>query len=327
MTGAGTVQTGSASDFETLYAGYRWDGESPQLYYVRNRFLLPVIGIWNRRDPLGYTDSTTQYGYCDSNPVGVRDPSGLFSAPKAGQTPMIGAGAERRPTPTCIFLLGKVNFVRNPKDPEQETDYERWLNDAKRYQNEVNSAAKIFHSVTAANIAATIRQGKCCSIITIGHKGGPKVPGQTGADGKPIFPDPVVESEIGAAFAGNGCSSCEIDVMGCQYRGVNREPERQPIFTNHYPECLDPDVLNSTCSNAANVEQKTWQEASVRTGCNIKSSVHILSVNIIHTCVPSGVYPNLNKGESGPVLTYPEREEFCNGVHTRTLPARFPKRK
>ena len=56
MNGSGTVQIASAIGFETLYAGYRWDGTTPQMYYVRNRFLLPMIGTWNRRDPLGYVD-------------------------------------------------------------------------------------------------------------------------------------------------------------------------------------------------------------------------------------------------------------------------------
>ena len=32
MTGAGVVQSASAIGFETLYAGYRWDGASPQMY-------------------------------------------------------------------------------------------------------------------------------------------------------------------------------------------------------------------------------------------------------------------------------------------------------
>ncbi|MCB1089847.1 MAG: hypothetical protein KDM63_22595, partial [Verrucomicrobiae bacterium] len=32
MNGSGTVQSSSASGFETLYAGYRWDGNSPQRY-------------------------------------------------------------------------------------------------------------------------------------------------------------------------------------------------------------------------------------------------------------------------------------------------------
>ena len=52
MTGAGTVQTSSPVGFETLYAGYRWDNPTPQMYYVRNRFLLPQVGTWNKRDPL-----------------------------------------------------------------------------------------------------------------------------------------------------------------------------------------------------------------------------------------------------------------------------------
>ena len=77
MTGAGTVQTGSASDFETLYAGYRWDGESPRMYYVRNRFLLPVIGNWNRRDPLGYLDGSNLYQYCNGVVCVFVDPAGL----------------------------------------------------------------------------------------------------------------------------------------------------------------------------------------------------------------------------------------------------------
>jgi len=54
MTGAGTAQASSPIGFETLYAGYRWDNAAPQMYYVRNRFLLPTVGTWNRRDPLGY---------------------------------------------------------------------------------------------------------------------------------------------------------------------------------------------------------------------------------------------------------------------------------
>jgi RHS repeat-associated protein len=81
MTGAGTVQTGSASDFETLYAGYRWDGDSPQMYCVRNRFLLPMIGTWNRRDPLGYVDGITLLSYASAAPIDTLDPSGLYDRP------------------------------------------------------------------------------------------------------------------------------------------------------------------------------------------------------------------------------------------------------
>jgi len=53
MTGAGVVQSASTIGFAPLYAGYRWDNPAPQMYYVRNRFLLPQVGTWNRRDPAG----------------------------------------------------------------------------------------------------------------------------------------------------------------------------------------------------------------------------------------------------------------------------------
>lgn len=76
--GSGTVQSRSDVGFETLYAGYRFDGTSPQMYYVRNRFLLPMIGTWNRRDPLGYVDGMANYTYVVSNPIASADPLGLY---------------------------------------------------------------------------------------------------------------------------------------------------------------------------------------------------------------------------------------------------------
>lgn len=76
MTGAGAVQSASTVGFETLYAGYRYDGTMPQMYYVRNRFLLPMIGTWNKRDPLGYVDGTNLYQYLKNLPLHETDPSG-----------------------------------------------------------------------------------------------------------------------------------------------------------------------------------------------------------------------------------------------------------
>jgi len=46
MTGVIAVQGNSFIGFETLYAGYRWDNANPKMYYVRNRFILPMIGTW-----------------------------------------------------------------------------------------------------------------------------------------------------------------------------------------------------------------------------------------------------------------------------------------
>jgi RHS repeat-associated protein len=90
MTGAGVVQTSSAVGFETLYAGYRYDGATPQMYYVRNRFLLSMIGTWNRRDPLGYVDGMSLYQYCYSNVIVWNDPSGLqnITAPPMRHSPV-----------------------------------------------------------------------------------------------------------------------------------------------------------------------------------------------------------------------------------------------
>jgi RHS repeat-associated protein len=76
MTGAGVVQSASAIGFETLYAGYRWDNTAPQMYYVRNRFLLPQVGTWNKRDPLGYVDGMGLACYVESEPIGKVDPDG-----------------------------------------------------------------------------------------------------------------------------------------------------------------------------------------------------------------------------------------------------------
>jgi RHS repeat-associated protein len=82
MTGAGVVQSASAIGFETLYAGYRWDNPAPQMYYVRNRFLLPQVGTWNKRDPLGYVASWPNLlSYASTSPMDSVDPSGLLDRP------------------------------------------------------------------------------------------------------------------------------------------------------------------------------------------------------------------------------------------------------
>jgi|GEM_PF-1481465 len=91
MNGSGTVQSASAIGFETLYAGYRFDGTSPQMYYVRNRFLLPMIGTWNRRDDMNlFMDSWDIVSYIDNNPITKIDPYGRNPALAI---PIVGAAA------------------------------------------------------------------------------------------------------------------------------------------------------------------------------------------------------------------------------------------
>jgi len=61
---------------EVLYAGYRLDAESG-MFQVRNRNYHPTLGRWIERDPEGYVDGMSLYQYCQSNPVGMTDPTGL----------------------------------------------------------------------------------------------------------------------------------------------------------------------------------------------------------------------------------------------------------
>jgi RHS repeat-associated protein len=67
----------SLYDWETRYAGYRWDSESGQ-YQGRRRYLTPLLGSWPTRDPLDFDRSdVNQYRYGLNQPITVTDPSGL----------------------------------------------------------------------------------------------------------------------------------------------------------------------------------------------------------------------------------------------------------
>lgn len=58
------------------YCGYVFNQESG-LYTVRFRHYDPVWGRWISRDPAGYMDSMSLYGYVGSNPINWLDPFGL----------------------------------------------------------------------------------------------------------------------------------------------------------------------------------------------------------------------------------------------------------
>jgi len=59
------------------YAGYAWD-PSIKAYHVRHRVLLPEIGRWSRRDPIGYVDGMSLYEYAIGSPVTFVDETGLI---------------------------------------------------------------------------------------------------------------------------------------------------------------------------------------------------------------------------------------------------------
>jgi RHS repeat-associated protein len=68
-------QLTSLYDWETRYAGYRWDDDSG-LHIARNRFLHGPLGCWIQRDPLGYLEGMNLYCYANSSPLSFTDPKG-----------------------------------------------------------------------------------------------------------------------------------------------------------------------------------------------------------------------------------------------------------
>ncbi len=70
-------QSNSASKWETLYAGYRWESSSG-LFNVRNRVFHSTAGAWVQRDPLGVTAGVNLYSYCGLSPLNRIDANGLI---------------------------------------------------------------------------------------------------------------------------------------------------------------------------------------------------------------------------------------------------------
>jgi RHS repeat-associated protein len=72
------------------YAGYEIDpvltgsNGRESIYHVRHRVLLAELGRWNRRDPLGYVDGMSLYGYVDGKPIRGQDPHGTAAVPETG---------------------------------------------------------------------------------------------------------------------------------------------------------------------------------------------------------------------------------------------------
>jgi RHS repeat-associated protein len=68
------VRSASSFDWETLFAGYRWDAHYSE-YHTRYRGLAQATGRWLSRDPVA--TEANLYSYCGNSPVVYVDPSGL----------------------------------------------------------------------------------------------------------------------------------------------------------------------------------------------------------------------------------------------------------
>ncbi len=68
--------SGALSGLLVGYAGYMRDGFDDNLYHVRHRVYDTELGRWTRRDPLGYVDGMSVYGYVASRVIIAIDPWG-----------------------------------------------------------------------------------------------------------------------------------------------------------------------------------------------------------------------------------------------------------
>lgn len=72
--------TGSTEN-RLAWKGLLWEGDSTQLYYMRNRWYDPDLGRFLTEDPVGLAGGLNIYLFARNDPVNGRDPLGLFPCP------------------------------------------------------------------------------------------------------------------------------------------------------------------------------------------------------------------------------------------------------
>jgi RHS repeat-associated protein len=85
--------TGTLADTNRLrWKGLVWEGDSTQLYYVRNRWYDPETGRFMSEDPIGLAGGINLYVWAANDPINGRDPSGLcprhWDNPDGTETPL-----------------------------------------------------------------------------------------------------------------------------------------------------------------------------------------------------------------------------------------------
>ena len=102
---SGAEQTSSSVANPYLFQGRRWDADS-NLYYFRNRDLLPPLGRFLQRDPIGYNDGMNLYEWLKSNPLYYADPTGHSVA-----VPVVVGGAAGAGVAVGTIVTGTVVVV------------------------------------------------------------------------------------------------------------------------------------------------------------------------------------------------------------------------
>jgi RHS repeat-associated protein len=99
LTPGFSARVASLWDWDTRFAGYKWDKESG-FFQVRNRTYHAVLGCWTTRDPMGTPSVLNLYEYVNSKPVTHVDPQGLVPcAPWP-------AGCTAPPAVNCSHYIG-----------------------------------------------------------------------------------------------------------------------------------------------------------------------------------------------------------------------------
>jgi RHS repeat-associated protein len=70
------MRSGAATTNSQTYTGREDDGTG--VYYYRERYYSPVNGRFISEDPIGLAGGMNAYGYVHHDPLGLRDPYGLF---------------------------------------------------------------------------------------------------------------------------------------------------------------------------------------------------------------------------------------------------------
>jgi RHS repeat-associated protein len=130
--------TGGAGGYQTLgrgvlsssgvesrvgYAGYRYDrrlGSTGRHWYpARHRWYMAEVGRWMTRDPWGFVDGPSLYGYVRNMAMVGVDPTGLFCiGPCSVPMPTPFPSGPMSPWDTCSGGMCSIPIAPSPSDPD-----------------------------------------------------------------------------------------------------------------------------------------------------------------------------------------------------------------
>jgi RHS repeat-associated protein len=112
-----TTQTGTSSGNSQQFTGRENDGTG--VYYYRARYYSPGRGGFISEDPIGFAGGINAYIYADGDPIGMRDPTGLYATPWHGLISLIALlMSGTNPDAAVADMLMDFNpFMPGTQDP------------------------------------------------------------------------------------------------------------------------------------------------------------------------------------------------------------------